>query len=75
MLHQADWLAGTAELLCAPLIVCGLVFKFFLKKENTGCKMWLFMYGRTPTQRNCVHAYKIVLFIGKYCFPIAVASF
>lgn len=72
MLHQANWLAGTAEL---PLIVCGLVFYFFFKKENTGCKIWLFMYGRTPTQRNCVHAYKIVLLIGKYCFPVEVASF
>lgn len=29
MLHQASWLAGTAELFCASLMVCGLVVAFF----------------------------------------------
>lgn len=32
------------------------------------------MYRRTPTQRNYVRAYKIILLIGKYCFPVVVVS-
>ena len=38
MLHQASSLAGTAELLCAPLTVCGLVCGFFFNGKMQDAK-------------------------------------
>lgn len=77
MLHQTSWLAGTDELLCSPLMLwglagwgegegCLLVCLFgFLKGWKAGCKIWVFIDKRTP--KNCVHAYKTILLIVKYC--------
>lgn len=56
MLHQASWLAGVAELLCAPLIVCGFfqflvfwwvflfIFLFFCLFGGVFCCFYLFVF-------------------------------
>lgn len=78
MLHQASWLAGTAELLCAPLTVCGFIFWFvccfFLNRKmqdaNCGC---LCTEGHEHT--NSVYTYKNSSAIRKTAFLLWLPHF